>query len=111
MHAVIEHIDRHLDEELDLATLAGVANFSAFHFHRVFRVWTGEVLGDYLRRRRLEVAALRLRAQLQVPVLQVALGVGFGSAEAFARAQPADRLYAGEHWRTGYRLLLCPPMC
>ena len=60
--------------------------FSDFHFHRLFRALTGEVLGDYLRRRRLEVAAVRLRAQHGVPVLQIALGVGFGSAEAFARA-------------------------
>jgi AraC family transcriptional regulator len=103
MHAVIEHIDRHLDEELDLATLAGVAHFSAFHFHRVFRVWTGEVLGDYLRRRRLEVAALRLRAQLQVPVLQVALGVGFGSAEAFARAFRTRFGCSPTQWRDSKR--------
>ena len=86
MHAVIEYIDRHLDQDLDLATLASVAHFSSFHFHRLFRVWTGEVLGDYVRRRRLEIAAIRLRSQLRVPVLQIALGVGFGSAEAFARA-------------------------
>ena len=46
----------------------------------------GETLGDYLRRRRLEVAAQRLISQPAVPVLQVALSVGFGSTEAFARA-------------------------
>ena len=69
MHAVIEYIDRHLDPNLDLATLAGVANFSAFHFHRLFRALTGEALGDYVRRRRLEMAAVRLRAQTGVSVL------------------------------------------
>ncbi len=86
MHAVIEHIDRHLDEDLDLGALAEVANFSPFHFHRLFRALTGEALGDYVRRRRLEIAAVRLRAQPAVPVLQIALGVGFGSSEAFSRA-------------------------
>jgi AraC family transcriptional regulator len=103
MHAVIEHIDRHLAEELDLATLAGVAHFSAFHFHRLFGALTGEVLGDYLRRRRLEVAAVRLRAQLQVPVLQVALGVGFGSAEAFTRAFRARFGCSPTQWRNSKR--------
>jgi AraC family transcriptional regulator len=103
MHAVIEHIDRHLDEDLDLATLAGVANFSAFHFHRIFRTWTGELLGDYLRRRRLEVAALRMRSQLQVPVLQIALGVGFGSAEAFARAFRTRFGCSPTQWRNSKR--------
>ena len=86
MHGVLEHIDRHLDESLELATLAEVAHFSSFHFHRLFSAWMGETLGDYLRRRRLEVAALRLVAQPRVPVMNVALSVGFGSAEAFARA-------------------------
>jgi AraC-like DNA-binding protein len=63
MHSVFEYIDRHLDQELDLKALASVAHFSSFHFHRVFFSWTGETLGDYLRRRRLEIAATRLAGQ------------------------------------------------
>src|SRR5580693_8755819 len=86
MHRVLEHIDRHLEEPLDLGTLAEVAHFSPFHFHRLFSAWMGERLGDYLRRRRIEVAAMRLVAQPRLPVLHIALAVGFGSAEAFARA-------------------------
>lgn len=86
MHRVVEYIDRNLDRSLELDELAGVAHFSAFHFHRLFSAWMGETLGDYLRRRRLEMAAMRLLAQPRLPVLRVALGVGFGSAEAFARA-------------------------
>ncbi|HEU5134159.1 MAG TPA: helix-turn-helix domain-containing protein, partial [Steroidobacteraceae bacterium] len=78
MNAVVEHIDRHLDQKLDLAALAGIANFSPFHFHRLFRALMGEALGDYVRRRRLEIAAVRLLSQEAVPVLNVALGVGFG---------------------------------
>jgi AraC family transcriptional regulator len=86
MHRVVEYIDRHLDRELDLKTLAGVAHFSSFHFHRVFFSWTGETLGDYLRRRRLEVAATRLAGQPKLSIFNVACAVGFGSTEAFARA-------------------------
>jgi AraC family transcriptional regulator len=86
MHRVVERIDRQLDQPLDLATLAEVAHFSPFHFHRLFSAWMGETLGDYLRRRRIEVAAMRLLAQPRVPVLHIALSVGFSSAEAFARA-------------------------
>jgi AraC family transcriptional regulator len=86
MHRVLEYIDEHLDQQLELDTLASVANFSPFHFHRQFTAWFKETLGDYVRRRRLELAALRLVAQPRLPVLQVALSVGFGSTEAFARA-------------------------
>lgn len=100
MHAVVEHIDRHLDQKLDLAALAGVAHFSPFHFHRLFHALMGEVLGDYLRRRRLETAATRLRAQPRVPVLDIALGVGFGSAEAFTRAFRARFECSPTQWRS-----------
>ena len=99
LHAVIEYIDRHLSEELDLATLANVASFSPFHFHRLFRALMSEALGDYVRRRRLEAAGVRLRAQERVSVLNIALGVGFGSAEAFTRAFRAKFGCSPTQWR------------
>jgi AraC family transcriptional regulator len=86
MHRVLTYIDEHLDQQLDLSTLAEVAHFSSFHFHRLFSAWMGETFGDYVRRRRVEVAAMRLAAQPGTRVLHIALSVGFGSAEAFTRA-------------------------
>jgi AraC family transcriptional regulator len=82
MQRVTEHIDRHLDQTLDLDALAKVAHFSPFHFHRLFSAWMGETVGEYLRRRRCEIAATRLVAQPRMAVIQIALAVGFGSAEA-----------------------------
>jgi AraC family transcriptional regulator len=87
MHRVLAAIDEKIDQPLDLASLAQVAHFSEFHFHRLFAAWMGETLGAYLRRRRLEVAAQRLVAQPRLSVLAVALSVGWGSGEAFARAR------------------------
>lgn len=86
MNALLDHIDRHLDHTLELSSLAEHVHFSPFHFHRVFAAWMGETLGDYLRRRRLDVAALMLAQPEPRSVLEVALAVGFGSSEAFARA-------------------------
>jgi AraC family transcriptional regulator len=99
MHRVCEHIDQHLDQYLDLETLAEVAHFSPFHFHRLFSAWMGETLGAYLRRRRCEVAATRLLAQPRVAVLQIALGVGFGSAEALTHAFNARFGCSPTSWR------------
>ena len=48
MHRVLEYIDKHLDQELDLKALARVAHFSSFHFHRIFAAHVGETLGNYL---------------------------------------------------------------
>jgi AraC family transcriptional regulator len=99
MHRVSEYIDRHLDQYLDLETLAQVAHFSPFHFHRLFSAWMGETLGAYVRRRRCEVAATRLLAQPRVAVLQIALGVGFGSAEALTHAFNARFGCSPTTWR------------
>ncbi len=96
---MLEHIDRHLDRTVELAELAAVAHFSPFHFHRLFTAWMGETLGDYQRRRRLEMAAMRLVAQPASPVLDIALSVGFGSAEAFARAFKARYGCTATAWR------------
>lgn len=86
MNRVLNYIDQHLDQPLELAQLADVANFSRFHFHRIFAAWMGETLGDYARRRRLEKAAFRLSCGTNESVLETALATGFGSGEAFARA-------------------------
>jgi AraC family transcriptional regulator len=99
MHRVTEHIDQHLDQFLDLESLAEVAHFSPFHFHRLFSALMGETLGAYLRRRRCEVAATRLLAQPKLSVLQIALGVGFGSAEAFTHAFAARFGCSPTTWR------------
>ena len=99
MHRVLAAIDQCLDQPLDLARLAAVANFSPYHFHRVFAAWMGETLGDYLRRRRVEMAASRLAAQPRLSVLRAALSVGFGSGEAFSRAFKAHFGCSPSVWR------------
>jgi AraC family transcriptional regulator len=86
LNRVLGHIDAHLAEPLELATLAAVAHFSPYHFHWLFDAWMGETLGSYLRRRRLEAGANMLITRPRAPVLEVALNTGFGSGEAFARA-------------------------
>lgn len=104
MHRVVEYIDSHLAEPLDLPALAAVAHFSPFHFHRLFRAWMGgETLGEYLRRRRVERAALRLAVQPGLSVLAVALDAGFGSGEAFARAFRQHFGTAPSAWRAQQR--------
>ena len=99
LHRVLAHIDEHLDEPVNLVQLARVANFSAYHFHRLFAAHVGETVGAYLTRRRVEQAAARLASQPRLRVLAVALDVGFGSAEAFTRAFKKRFGCAPSHWK------------
>src|SRR5437868_886110 len=61
MEQVLDHIETHLADDLSLERLADRAAISPFHFHRLFLAWTGETLKEFVRRRRLESAAGRLR--------------------------------------------------
>jgi len=82
---VMLHVQDHLDDPLGLEQLAAVAAFSPYHFHRVFRGMVGESLDGYVRRLRLERAAVTLKTTKR-SVLDVALGAGYASHEAFTRA-------------------------
>ncbi len=85
LNRVTRHIQAHLDEPLTLETLAAVACFSPFHFHRLFAGYTGEPLKSYVRRLRLEQAAHRL-CHTPERVTDIALRAGYETPAAFTRA-------------------------
>jgi AraC family transcriptional regulator len=86
INRVLDHIEVHLGEELRLEDLAAVACFSPFHFHRLFKAFCGETIGEHLRRRRLERAARQLICERAKPVTAIALDCGFSSSQNFAKA-------------------------
>ena len=58
---VLVHIQQHLDDGLELPELAGLASFSPYHFHRIFKGMVGESVKEHIRRLRLERAASQLK--------------------------------------------------
>lgn len=85
INRVIDYIDQHLDEELNVEKLAGIANFSPFHFHRIFSAFIGEPLYGFIKRLRIEKAASLLLSDPDKPVNEVAYECGYGSASVFCR--------------------------
>lgn len=83
--SVLDHILRHLDDDLSLDRLARIAHFSPFHFHRIFTGMVGESVMALVRRLRLERAARQL-ADSPRPVIEVALNAGYETQESFTRA-------------------------
>ena len=61
MDSVLEYIQGNLDEDLSIDLLAQTACFSLFHCHRVFSGMVGESVKAYIRRLRLERAAIMLK--------------------------------------------------
>jgi AraC family transcriptional regulator len=85
LNEAMEHIERHLDQRIDVAELARIAVTSEYHFRRLFSVLAGIPLSEYIRRRRLTVAGAEVLAG-QRTLLEVAVRYGYNSGEAFARA-------------------------
>ncbi len=99
LNRVVDHIQDHLADPLDLEALARIACFSPFHFHRLFRAWTGETLQAFISRLRLEKAAHQLRYSPFKPITEIALDCGFGSSSAFARAFREHHGMPASAWR------------
>lgn len=79
------YIDEHLDEKLDLDTLASVSCFSAFHFHRIMRAHLNESLGSYIIRQRMQIAAHLLQHSGN-PVAVIAYEVGYETPSSLTKA-------------------------
>ena len=82
---VTAYIRANLDQPLNLNEIAERAGFSRFHFHRVFRAVVGEPLAAYVRRERLQRAAIALR-ETRIDVTTIALQAAYDSPSAFTRA-------------------------
>lgn len=83
--AAIHRIEVDLAQDHSLELLAQACDLSPFHFHRLFAEVMGETVGGFIRRQRLDVAAIRLAAS-ELPVLDIATNAGYGSLAAFSRA-------------------------
>ncbi len=89
MQRVIDHINAHLDDALDLDTLADVACLSRFHWHRVYRSLTGETIHTTVRRLKLNRASQHLKNS-RASLGGIAKRAGYSSETAFGRAFKAQ---------------------
>ena len=85
INKVVAYINDHLDESLDLKTLAEVAALSEFHFHRVFKALKGESIGAHISRLRIEAAARLLRYSA-LSIEDIAFNIGYEAPAALSKA-------------------------
>jgi len=86
INKVIDYIEKNLSKTLSLEELASVANFSQYHFHRIFSSLIGETLFQFIQRIRLEKAANNLISDPKKTISEIAILCGFSSSATFARA-------------------------
>ncbi len=81
---LLEYIDVHYSEDLNLENMANYMGFSKFHFSRLFKQYTDLTFNDYLHSRRLK-ASEALLANPNLPIIEVALQSGYASISTFNR--------------------------
>ncbi len=85
MNKAMEYIEEHLAEEIDYSEISKIAYCSEYHFKRMFSFLAGISLSEYIRRRRLTLAALDLKDN-DLRIIDVAVKYGYNSADSFSRA-------------------------
>jgi len=81
----VEYMENHMDESIDIEEVAKVSYSSTFHFQRMFHMLTGSTVAEYIRKRKLTLAAQELAATA-IKVLDVALKYGYNTPESFSKA-------------------------
>ncbi|MGE7837466.1 effector binding domain-containing protein [Viridibacillus arvi] len=85
LQKAIDYMEEHLTENISIEDIARQANVSEFHFQRTFAILTDTSIGEYLRGRRLTLAAHEL-ANSNCKIIDVAYKYGYDTPEAFSKA-------------------------
>lgn len=101
INAVMDYIQDNIDKPLLLNELAKVANFSPYHFHRIFSSYIGETLNSFIQRLRIEKAASMLIANPGKSITEIAFDYGFSSSASFARLFKDMYGMSASQWRSG----------
>ena len=81
----IDYIEEHLTDEIKYEEIAKQCFSSSFHFQRVFSIICGYTVGEYIRNRRLALAAKELLNENK-RVIDIALKYGYENPDSFSRA-------------------------
>ncbi|MDM5372680.1 AraC family transcriptional regulator [Bacillus bombysepticus] len=85
MNTAMRYIEDNLTNEIDFKEVARLALCSEYHFKRMFSFLAGISLSDYIRCRRLTLAAFELKNS-DAKVIDIAIKYGYNSSDSFARA-------------------------
>lgn len=85
MQRAVDYIEENLMRDIRIEDIAARAYCSAFHFQRIFSAMCGVTVAEYIRLRRLTLAAQELSGE-ESRVIDAALKYGYDSPDSFSRA-------------------------
>ena len=110
MNDAMKYIEENLTNEIDFKVVARFAHCSEYHFKRMFSFLAGITLSEYIRRRRLSLAAFEL-INSNSKVIDVAIKYGYNSPDSFTRAfQQLHGVTPSEARNNGQQLKAYPLM-
>lgn len=102
INKVIDYIEANLNGDLRLETLAQIANFSIFHFHRIFSVFKGETLNAFVKRKRVEKAGSLLMTYKEKSISEISEQAGFSSVSVFCRSFKSHFKMSAQEFRENW---------
>jgi AraC family transcriptional regulator len=103
INRVLDYVRGNISGDLRLESLARVANFSPYHFHRVFKAVVGETVNEHVRRVRAQRAASQLLNNPSQTITETAVSCGYSSPSSFAREFRLQFGVSASQFRTGGR--------
>lgn len=85
INKAIEYMEKHLTEDIHCEDVSRYVHISSFHFQRMFNLFTGMTVGEYIRKRRLSLAGEELTRQ-NTKVIDVAFKYTYNLSESFTKA-------------------------
>jgi len=110
LNAAVGYIETHIEDDLALSDVSEVTSYSPFHFGRLFYYIAEMPLSEYIRKRKLSLAAQRLQGS-SIKIIDLAVLYGYDSADSFTRAFVKQHGVTPSRARqTGISLSIFPPL-
>jgi len=110
LNRAMDYIEAHIADDLALADVSSATSYSPYHFGRLFYYIADMPLSEYIRRRKLTLAAMQLQSS-EVKVIDLAILYGYDSADSFTRAFVKQHgVTPSAARKTGVNLTIFPPL-
>lgn len=110
LNEAMKYIEEHLLEEINFEHVSRIACCSEYHFRRIFSYLAGMSLSEYIRKRKLSIAASLLLSSKE-KVIDIAFRLGYETPDAFSKAFQVMHGVTPSHLRKDTVMLKTfPPM-
>jgi AraC family transcriptional regulator len=110
LNRAMTYIEDHIDDDMMLEDVASVTAYSPYHFGRLFYYIADMPLSEYIRKRKLSLAAMKLQSGNE-KVIDIAIMYGYDSADSFTRAFVKQHgVTPSQARQPGVNLTIFPPL-